>query len=204
VHRLSQRLIEMNTLLRDRERCTVRLVMNPDRMVIDEAMRTFTYLNLYGYITDAVVVNRIFPAEVGEYFAAWRAVQEQHLALVHSAFEPVPVLCVPYFDREVVGPEMLDRLAAALFDAEGLDPGAVLHAGLTQHLELGDTEASLRLALPLARKGEISVKKIGLELVVRLNGRKRTIALPSALAPYRPLGATFADGTLEIKFASRN
>ena len=95
IQRLSQNLIAMNEILRDRRRCTIRLVMNPDRMVIGEAMRTFTYLNLYGYLTDAVVVNRLFSAGVGEYFAAWRAVQEEQLGLVHSAFSPVPVLCAP-------------------------------------------------------------------------------------------------------------
>src|SRR5437588_4002401 len=127
IQRLSENLIAMNEILRDRERCTVRLVMTPATMVIGEAMRTFTYLNLYGYLTDAVIVNRVFPSDVGDYFAAWRAVQEQHLELVRSAFDPVPVLQAPYFDREVVGPEMLDRLAEALFDADGHDPAAVLH-----------------------------------------------------------------------------
>ncbi len=112
IRRLSENLIAMNEILRDRERCTVRLVMNPDKMVIGEAMRTFTYLNLYGYLTDAVIVNRIFPSEVGDYFAAWRKLQEEHLELVSSAFAPVPVLCAPYFDQEVVGAEMLDRLAS--------------------------------------------------------------------------------------------
>ena len=130
VQRLSQRLIEMNGLLHDRERCTIRLVLNPDRMVIGEAMRTFTYLNLYGYLTDAVIVNRVFPSEVDGYFAAWREVQERHLALVRSAFAPVPVICAPYFDQEVVGPEMLDRMAQALFDDPEVDPRAVLHTHL--------------------------------------------------------------------------
>jgi arsenite-transporting ATPase len=198
VRRLSERLIGMNALLRDRERCTIRLVTTPDRMVIGEAMRTFTYLNLYGYLTDAVIVNRVFPSEVGDYFSAWRAVQEEHLVLVRSAFEPVPVLCAPYFDREVLGPEMLDRLAAALFS--DLDAGSVLHEALTQELEVGDGEARLRVQLPLARKGEISVKKIGLEVVVRVDGQKRTIALPSALAGYQPRGARFEDGALEVLF----
>ena len=104
IERLSQNLIAMNEILRDRERCTIRLVMNPDKMVIGEAMRTFTYLNLYGYLTDAVIVNRLFPAGVGDYFAAWRRVQEENLELVHSAFAPVPILCAPYFEQEVVGP----------------------------------------------------------------------------------------------------
>ncbi|HZU40605.1 MAG TPA: ArsA family ATPase [Solirubrobacteraceae bacterium] len=200
VQRLSERLIAMHELLRDHSRCTIRLVMNPDRMVIGEAMRTFTYLNLYGYLTDAVIVNRIFPADVGEYFAAWRAVQQEHMALVRSAFEPVPVLCAPYFDREVLGAEMLERLAGALFDTGARDPGAVLHEELTQELIVGEHEARLRLSLPFARKSEISLKKIGLELVVRVDGHKRTIALPSAMAAYRPRGAKFDDGALEVTF----
>jgi arsenite/tail-anchored protein-transporting ATPase len=200
VQRVSQRLIEMNGLLHNRERCTIRLVLNPDRMVIGEAMRTFTYLNLYGFLTDAVIVNRVFPSEVDGYFAAWREVQERHLALVRSGFAPVPVICAPYFDQEVVGPEMLDRMAGALFDDPHVDPGAVLHTTLTQELELIGDGARLRLAIPFARKEDISVKKIGLELVVAANGHKRTIALPGALAAYRPREARFSDGALEVTF----
>src|SRR5215469_7761367 len=134
IQRLSRNLIAMNEILRDRERCTVRLVMNPDKMVIGEAMRTFTYLNLYGYLTDAVIVNRIFPSDVGEYFAGWRRTQEEHLELVQSAFAPVPVLRAPYFDTEVLGAEMLDRLGDALFVSGGHDPAAVLHDSLSQEL----------------------------------------------------------------------
>jgi arsenite/tail-anchored protein-transporting ATPase len=198
IERLSQNLIAMNEILRDRTRSTIRLVMNPDKMVIGEAMRTFTYLNLYGYLTDAVIVNRIFPDDVGEYFAAWRRVQEEHLELVHSAFAPVPVLCAPYFEQEVVGPGMLDRLRGELFaDA---DPAAVLHDALAQELEVLDDGASLRLDLPFAEKGDISLKKIGLELVVGVDGQRRTIMLPPAMAAMRPAAATFEDGALQIRF----
>src|SRR6185312_12297850 len=120
--------------------------MNPDKMVIGEAMRTFTYLNLYGYLTDAVIVNRVFPSNVGDYFAGWRRVQEEHLSLVRSAFAPVPVLCAPYFDSEVLGGEMLDRLAGELFGRSGgVDPAAVLHDRLTQELRVSEGGAQLRL-----------------------------------------------------------
>jgi arsenite-transporting ATPase len=190
----------MNETLRDRSRSTIRLVMNPDKMVIGEAMRTFTYLNLYGYLTDAVIVNRLFPGDVGEYFAGWRQVQEEHLALVRSAFTPVPVLCAPYFSEEVIGADMLDRLSGALFDAGGHDPAAVLHDSLTQELHVSDHEARLTVALPFAEKGQISVKKIGAELVVGVDGEKRTIMLPAAMAGYQPRGATFEDGSLEVTF----
>ena len=199
LERLSQNLIAMNEILRDRTRCTVRLVMNPDRMVIGEAMRTFTYLNLYGYLTDAVVVNRLFPESVGDYFAAWRRLQQEHMELVRSAFEPVPVLRAPYFEQEVVGPGMLDRLATALFD--DADPAAVMFDQTAQSLDVLDDGALLRLALPFADKGDISLKKIGLELVVSVDGQRRTIMLPPAMAAMRPGGATFEDGALEIRFS---
>jgi arsenite/tail-anchored protein-transporting ATPase len=198
IQRLSNSLIAMNEILRDRERSTIRLVMNPDKMVIGEAMRTFTYLNLYGYLTDAVIVNRVFPKEVDGYFARWRALQEEHLELVESAFAPVPVLRAPYFEQEVAGSEMLDRLAAALF--EGRDSAAVLHDAITQELTVSETGARLRLSLPFARKGEVTLKKIGLELIVRVDGQKRTIMLPPALAAFRPSEATFEAGALEVTF----
>jgi arsenite-transporting ATPase len=198
VQRLVRNLIAMNEILRDDENVSVRLVMNPDRMVIDEARRTFTYLNLYGYLTDAVVVNRVFPSEVGDYFGAWRERQQEHLREVEAAFAPVPVLCAPYFEEEVVGGAMLDRLGDALF-AQG-DAAAVLHNTVSQQLVVGADHAELRMALPFAARGDISVKKIGLELIVRVDGQKRTLMLPPALGDYRPAGAEFDDGALKVLF----
>jgi arsenite-transporting ATPase len=198
VELLVRNLIAMNEILRDRERVSVRLVMTPDRLVIDEARRTFTYLNLYGYLTDAVVVNRVFPAEVGDYFDAWRERQQRRLADVEAAFAPVPVLRAPYFEEEVVGPAMLDRLGDAAFADR--DAAALLHQRLTQELVVSAGEARLRLDLPFADKGDISLKKIGLELVVRVDGHKRTLMLPPALDDYRPAGAAFEDGSLNVTF----
>jgi arsenite-transporting ATPase len=220
VQRLSANLISLSEILRDPAHATVRLVMNPDRMVIGEAMRTFTYLNLYGYLTDAVVVNKVFGADVGDYFAGWRAVQQEHLELVRSAFSPVPILTAPYFEAEVVGAWMLDRLGDALFgdalfgdalfgdalsgDAlsgdPGLDAAAILHETITQTLEVAGDGATLRLALPFARKGEISLKQIGLELIVTVAEQRRTIMLPASLGAFKAAAARFEDGSLEVSF----
>src|SRR3954451_23062641 len=136
IQKLVANLVAMHELLRDSERASIRLVMTPDRMVVAEAMRTFTYLNLYGYLTDAVVVNRVFPEEVDGYFGAWRAGQAEQLELVESGFAPVPVLEVPYFEREVLGAEMLDRLGEELFADR--EPDAVMHDRVTQELTLSD------------------------------------------------------------------
>ena len=199
VQGLIANLVAMHDILRDRASVSLRLVMTPDRMVVAEAMRTFTYLSLYGYLTDAVVVNRVFPDELdGTYFGAWRDVQRRELERVREGFAPVPVLRAPYFEAEVLGAAMLDRLGDALFD--GADAAAVLHGDLTQDFTLAGDRGELRLAVPFADKGDVSLKKVGDELIVRVDGQKRTVVLPPALAALRPAGAALADGALVVRF----
>jgi arsenite/tail-anchored protein-transporting ATPase len=94
----------------------------------------------------------------------------------------VPVLTAPYFDQEVFGAPMLDRLADALFENGATDPAAVLHHDMTQELHVQDDGARLRLRLPFAAKGDISLKKIGLELLVKLSCSSRAAAVKRAAA----------------------
>ena len=200
VQGLVANLVTMHDILRDRSAVSVRLVMTPDRMVVAEAMRTFTYLSLYGYLTDAVIVNRVFPEELaGTYFGAWREVQQRELERVREGFAPVPVLCAPYFEAEVIGGAMLDRLGGALFAADRAD--ALLHEGLAQEFGLEEGAGHVRLAVPFADKGDVSLKKVGDELVVRVDGRKRTVVLPPALAALKPAGAALEEGALVVRFA---
>ena len=203
VEQLVRNLVAMNDILRDRSHTSIRLVMNPDRMVVKEAMRTFTYLTLYGYLTDAVIVNRVLPEAAGEgYFAEWRALQTEHMELVRSAFAPVPILTAPWLETEVVGPAMLDRLAGEVF-GDG-DPAEVLHTELSQELSGANGTATLRLALPFADRGDIELKKIGLEVIVRVGGQKRTIILPPTMAGYATAGARLEGGALEVTFERRD
>lgn len=200
VERLMTNLIAMHEILADTENSSVRLVMTPDKMVVDEARRTFTYLNLYGYLTDAVVVNRVFGPETGKYFKAWRERQQEQLTEVTQGFSPVPVLQAPYFDEEVCGEQMLDRLAGEVFS--GIEPEAMLHDAIAENLELHeDGHATLRLALPLAEKGELTLKRIGPELIVGVADHRRTMLLPPALEGMQPSGARLEEGVLEVAFA---
>jgi len=200
VQDLIANLVAMHDILRDRDAVSVRLVLTPDRMVVAEAMRTFTYLSLYGYLTDAVIVNRVFPEQLADtYFGAWRDVQQRELERVRDDFAPVPVLCAPYFESEVLGDAMLDRLAAELF--AGAEPAGLLHSGLAQEFSLAGEQGEVRLAVPFAGKGDVSLKKVGDELVVRVDERKRTVVLPPALAALKPDGAALDDGVLVVRFA---
>ena len=152
VQKLVGNLVAMHELLRDATRVSMRLVMTPDRMVVAEAMRTFTYLNLYGYLTDAVIVNRVFPDELAEgYFGAWHAVQREQLELVGAGFSPVPILSAPYFSTEVVGAERLDELGDALFADH--DPTAVLHDRLAQELSMNNGNADAAPGPAVRRQG---------------------------------------------------
>lgn len=199
VQRLIRNLVAMNEILRDPESASIRLVMTPDRMVIREAQRTFTYLNLYGYLTDAVIVNRLFPEEVaGGYFGAWRERQHEELASVEEGFAPIPVLTASYFETEVVGPRMLERLATELFGERPAE--AVMHDGFAHSLATEDGRATLRLPVPFAERADIELKKVGLELIVRIGPEKRTIILPPTLSEHRPTGARLEDGALHVSF----
>ena len=197
--RLVRSLIALNEILRDRDRASIRLVINPDRMVIKEAQRTFTYLNLYGYLTDAVVVNRLFPDELADgYFGDWRERQAERLAEVDEGFAPVPVLTSRYFEQEVVGPRMLDRLGAEIFGERS--PAELMHTELAQELSSTNGRATLKIPVPFGDKRDLGLKKVGAELVVSIGRQKRTIILPAALARRRPSGARLENGSLEVSF----
>ena len=199
VEEVVEQLVEMDAILKDREKTSVRLVMNPDRMVIDESRRTFTLLSLYGYGTDAVVVNRVFPEEVeGTYFGPWRERQEEDLASVTDAFAPVPVLTARYFDREVRGPEMHAALAGELF--EGLDPASILGDGPGREILQEDGRTVIRIPVPFADGRDLRLARNGDELTVTLANLRRTIIVPSGLRGRDPTRASLEDGRLEILY----
>lgn len=200
LEQLGRNLVAMNGIMRDTQVTSIRLVMSPDRMVVKESMRTFTYLNLYGYLTDAVVVNRVLPPEADGYFAAWRDVQAEQMELVRSAFAPVPILVAPWLQREVIGPERLDELGEELFGADVPDPAALLYTELSQELSSDNGHVTLRLPLPFAERADIELKKIGLEVIVRVGNQKRTIILPASMSEYATRGARFEDGALHVTF----
>ena len=197
--RLVRELIATSELLRDHERVSTRLVLTADRPALAAAQRAATGLALYDLALDAVVVNRLLGEQPSGPLAR-RAGREAVVAdAAQAAFAPIPVLCAALLDDDVAGAHGLDRLGDELF--AGTDAGALLHEQPVHDLEVGASAARLQLDLPFAGREEIDVKQVGIDLVVRVGAYKRTIALPPALADYRPQGATFTDGALHVTFA---
>ena len=200
---LFRRLDRMHSLLADPELSTVRLVVNAEKMVIKEAQRTYTYLNLYGYVVDLVICNRLLPKEAeGGYFTTWREQQARHWRLIEEGFSPLPIRTVPYFEQEVVGLEMLRRLGAALFGDD--DPSAIFYHGRTYDVQRQDGGYRLELALPFMEKADVSARRLGDELLLEVgtgtHAYRRTLVLPRALAELQISAATMTEGKLNIHF----
>jgi arsenite-transporting ATPase len=169
-------------------------------MVIAEARRTYTYLSLFGYRVDAVVVNRIIPDTVTDpYFGKWKEIQAEHLATVHESFEPVPILTAKLFDQEMVGLDLLGRMAEEVYG--DLDPTAILHVEEPIRVRKRGQAYVLSMRLPFAEREELDMHRRGDELFVKVGAYKRNLILPQTLQRLSIRDASFVEDRLEIRFA---
>jgi arsenite-transporting ATPase len=200
VERLHRNLDAVKGILTDEEVASVRLVLNPEKMVISEARRTYTYLGLFGYRVDAVVVNRVLPPDVTDpYFGKWKDIQTEHLATVHESFEPVPILLSRLFDREMVGIPLLEEMAGEVYGSS--DAISILyHDDPIRVRKRGDGYV-LRMRLPFVSRDDMDIHRRGEELVVRVGSYKRNLILPQSLKRMTVREANFAGDHLEILFA---
>jgi arsenite-transporting ATPase len=177
------------------ERATVRIVMNPEKMVIKESERAFTYLNLFGYTVDCVVVNKVFPKESGEFLSEWVRMQEEYLKRIKESF-PVPIIQIPFQRTEVVG-EKLFELAEKVFD---FDPTKKLIEGKPIRVEREGEFFVLSMKVPFVKKEDIEIYRRGEELTIVAGQWKRTIFLPQALRIRETVGASYNNNELRIRF----
>lgn len=199
VKRFYDKLDGVRQVLTDAETTSIRLVVNPEKMVISEAMRTFTYLNLFGYRVDAVVANRLLPDEVSDgYFDRWKELQREHLATIKEAFEPVPILKARLHEQEVLGRELLEDLGREVYD--DLDPGDVLFTDDPMTIAKHGDDYHLTLNLAFARKEDLELSTKADELFIRVGPYRRTIMLPKVLAAREIGRASLRDDRLEIVF----
>jgi arsenite-transporting ATPase len=201
---LFDQLGHIHTLLSDPAHSTMRLVVNAERMVIKEAQRTFTYLNLYDYVTDAVICNRLIPAEVQDpFFANWKASQAQNLQLIEECFAPLPVFIAPLFRQEMGGMELLSALAREMYGAR--DPSERFFEGQAHRIRPGENgDYVLSLPLPFVEKKDIELFREKDELTIRVGNQKRNFVLPRALWDLEAKEARFSGDILEINFVRHN
>jgi arsenite/tail-anchored protein-transporting ATPase len=202
VRRFYDKLEGVRNVLTDGETTSVRLVVNPERMVISEARRTFTYLNLFGYRVDAVVANRLLPDQVSDpYFDRWKQLQKEHMETIEESFDPIPILRAHLRDQELVGEDLLDDVGAEIYgDSE---PDSVLFMEDPMSITKDGDGYLLSLRLPFTRKEELELSTKADELFIKVGPYRRTILLPSVLTGRRISSARMVDERVLITFARK-
>ena len=201
VENLFKTLDRVRDLLADPETSSIRLVVNPEKMVIKETQRTYTYLNLYGYATDAILVNRIIPNEVTDpYFAQWKDRQQENLAFVEEAFGGLPTMKAPLFGGEVSGLDSLRQLADRLYGDK--NPTEQMFTGKTHSIERDEANGGFKVIVPLpfVDKDDMDLYRSRDELTLRVGPYRRNIVLPYALWNLEIADARFEDSALCIRF----
>lgn len=199
VQQLFGKLEGIGELLEDPRVTSVRLVTNPEKMVLRETQRAFVYFSLHGLTVDTVVVNRVLPEAVTDaWFSEWRESQHRILNEIESYFAPVPVKRVPLFTHEVLGRERLEELARALY-REDEDPAAITRTEAPYSFAKRNSHYEVRLHLPFAAKGEVGLFKKGDELVVEIGTLRRHIGLPVSMAALSPARATLENKVLTVE-----
>jgi arsenite-transporting ATPase len=194
---LHRKLEGIDKLMADPKITTVRLVTNPEKMVLKETQRAFTFFCLYGLTVDAVIVNRILPSGLSDgFFNTWRETQERWTQAIEEFFSPVEVWRVPLFQDEVLGTERLRTLSKALFS--GRDPAESFYHEAPYRFRKVDGNYQLHLRLPFVSGKDVSLHKNVDELIIRIGPVKRHISLPQRMARLEPLSARVKDGELVV------
>lgn len=202
IERLARGLEEMQRLVLDPEITSVRIVLNPEKMVLAEAKRSFTYLNLFGFNTDAIIVNRVLPDEAGKgFFAHWRDIQKKYEEEIVLNFQPLPILKAPMMQKEVIGLPILEELADIVYGEQV--PSAMLYRGRTETIREEDGNMLLELSIPFVEKADLDLTQTGDELTVDAGAYKRKVILPRTLMGREVIGARYAKDRLIIRFGKR-
>lgn len=201
LNKLDTATAELRQTLSDPEISSYRVVLQPEKMVIREAERAISYLGLFNYPVDSIVINRILPEALaeGEFFQRRRDLQAKYLQMIEDNFSPLPLWRAPYYAHEVVGIESLSQLANDCFG--DVDPGDVFYRGKLQEItELGDGGLQLRIPMPFVTGSDVKLRKRGDEMFITIGNFKREMILPMVLAKRKAAGGRLRDGVLEIDF----
>ncbi len=196
---LFEKLEGVDKIMENPRITSVRLVTNPEKMVLRETQRAFVYFSLHGLTVDAVIVNRLLPAEVMDtWFNEWHTSQDTIVHEIEEYFAPVPVKKVPLFAHEVLGKQRLEDLARVLY-AEDEDPAAVTRTEKPYSFGKQNGVYEIRVVLPFATKGEVELFKKGDELVVQIGSFRRHIGLPRSMAALMPSRAKLESKVLTVE-----
>jgi len=189
----------LKDLLSEPKNTSVRIVLNPEKIILEETQRAYTYLNLYGYPVDCVVANRILPEEVTDsYFSSWRKKQRKYMTKIESMFSPLPVLRSKLMRSEIVGVKRLARLGEYIYGTD--DPAKVYYDQRPQQVVKEQDAYVLVIQLPFVKKAGLDILRNEDQLTVRIGNYRREILLPATLSLLEIGKAKLESNELRIAF----
>ena len=203
MEKLYHHIMAVKDLLTDRIRTSMRMVINPEKMVIKEAQRAYTFLSLFDFGMDAVVVNRLLPDEIKDpYYGKWREIQAEHMRLIEDSFSPLPILTARLWDQEIVGVRLLSRLAREIY--EDKSPIELYYQGRPINITPSDGRYVVDIPVPFAAREDLETWIHGDELAIKFKNFKRNLVLPRALANLELVRAELKDHILFLTFGGEN
>jgi arsenite-transporting ATPase len=198
IQRLFDRLEGIDRILSDPNITTVRLITNPEKIILKETQRAYMYFCLYKMCVDAVIINRILPESVNDsYFARWKETQGRYIKKTEHLFRPIPILKVPMLSDQVVGMGELSKLAKEIYGS--FSPEQILYADTPYTFRKVGDDYFLDIKIPFLTKNEVELSKRNEELIVRIGGFKRHVLLPRNIAAREPSGAKVERDKVVIK-----
>jgi arsenite-transporting ATPase len=199
IERLFQHLQGVDEILVNPNITTVRLVTNPEKIVLKETQRAFMYFCLYKMNTDAIIMNRILPKSVNDaYFEDWRHRQGEYIRQAETYFSPIPLFPVDLFRGEILGKERLTSLAEQIYGDR--NPLERLFVGEPYSLVKTDGKYRLKIKLPFIKKKDVNLNKVSDELIIRVGGFKRHVLLPRQVAASTSVSAKLDGADLSVEF----
>jgi len=199
VENLFTQLNSIHKVFSDPDITSIRLVLNLEKMVINETQRAYTYLNLYGYPVDSAIINRVMPRHLDHpYFEEWKKYQKNYMKDVKNLFNTIPLHEASLVSQEILGKDALSEFGESLFSNQ--DPAQIFYKGKPYEILKEGKTYSIELKLPFVSKKEVNLHQVGEELIIQIENQRRNIFLPKFLAKLNVASANLEKGVLKVTF----
>lgn len=199
IEKLYVKLQELQSLLRNRDICSIRLVTIPEKMVVEETKRNYMYLNLYNYNVDGLYINRLIPEDIdNRFFDEWKKIQRRYMSEIDSVFLDIPIYKIKWYEVDINGVEGLERIVSDSLGDENIFK--VLKKSVNETFEKTESGYKLDVYVPFTEKGDFDLYESGTDIIIKIGNFKRNIPLPNAIRKYSISKAKLNEGYLSIYF----
>ena len=200
IEKLYQKIDQLHQLLQNKEIVSIRIVTTPEKIVIREAKRSFSYLHLFDYNVDGVIINRIFSeASLSGYFEKWAEIQKDSIQDIADSFKGIPIFKLELLSHELRKLEVLREIGSRLYQNES--PENILFKEKIFLVEKNQDGYILRINMPFVDKRELKLSQKGDEITISIKNERRCMVIPAKLQSLEIVGAKYEDGSLNINFA---